>query len=230
MCGRFTLAEIEALGARFGIAVMEDDSYAEPRPRFNVAPGQQIPVIVETDEGRALRWMEWGFRPGWFKPSAKQPPPINARAETLGERPMFRGALQGGRCLIPADGFYEWQALPGQRAKQPLHIRRKDRALFGFAGLFTERRDDASGDQIASCAIITTTPNAVMAPIHHRMPVILDPDDEALWLDTAAHDVAAARTALRSYSDDWLEAFPVSPLVSSVRNEGPELLQPALFQ
>src|SRR5712692_7276335 len=155
MCGRFTFTDSPGLYARFGIALAPDESIA---PRFNIAPSQQIPTVVEGSDGRALRWMQWGFRPGWFTPKPGQPPPINARAETLLERSMFRGTVPAHRCIIPADGFFEWKVVPGQRRKQPMYIRLKGGGIFGFAGLYTERHDEATDAQIASSVIITTGP------------------------------------------------------------------------
>ncbi len=223
MCGRFTITEVERIVARFGV-VLPDGMQIEPR--FNIAPSQQIPVIVEGEHGRELRWMEWGFQPDWFKPQPNRRPPINARAETLMERPMFRGAVAGQRCIIPADGFFEWQAVSGTRRKQPVYIRLKSGDAFGFAGLYTERPGATPEERIASCVIITTSANELMAPIHDRMPVILDPADEARWLDPGVRDPVALLDCLRRYPADRMEAYPVSQLVSSARNDEPALIRP----
>ncbi|MGI8554139.1 MAG: SOS response-associated peptidase [Dehalococcoidia bacterium] len=222
MCGRFTLAEPAMLGQRFGVQLGLD---ASPDPRYNVAPSEQISVVIEEPEGRVLRWMRWGFQPGWLK-DPKRPPPINARAETLVERPLFRGAVARGRCLIPASGFYEWQAIPGRRTKQPIYIRLKDGGLFGFAGLYTEYRDETDGEPRSSCAIITTAANELMAPIHQRMPVIMRREDEGAWLDRTLSDPKAALVYLRAYPAEAMEAFAVSALVSSVRNDQAGLVEP----
>jgi len=147
--------------------------------------------------------------------------PINARAETLRERPLFRGAIARSRCIIPADGFYEWQRIPGRKTKQPVYIRRDDRALVGFAGLYSVGTDGR-----ASCAIITTEPNALVARIHDRMPAILDPAAESLWLDPALTDPVAVLECLRPCPADLLVAYPVSPRVSSPREDGPSLIEP----
>ncbi len=225
MCGRFTLSGTADLSERFQLLLVSDEPWPQPNPRFNIAPMQELATIVETADGRRLQPMQWGFRPGWFKPHSTQPPPINARCETLLERPMFRGAIKTSRCLIPADGFYEWQVVPGQKAKRPLHIRLKSGDLFGFAGLYTVREDPDSGELLASCAIVTTMPNELMVSIHNRMPVILKRKDEALWLDPGVKEAEAVLPLLRPYDADRMEAWPVSPAVSFVRNDGPELVR-----
>jgi putative SOS response-associated peptidase YedK len=216
MCGRYTLIDRPNIATRFGLLEL---GKLETDPRFNVAPSQQVPVVVETPSGRGLRLMRWGFQPAWMK-DPRRPPPINARAETLVERPLFRGAVAHGRCLIPADGFYEWSEAPGRKGKQPMYLRLKGGELFGFAGLHIEGPDAQE-----TCAIITTAANEVVAPVHHRMPVILDPEDERLWLDPAVTDPAAALACLRSRANERLEFFPVGPLVSSAQNEGPALIE-----
>jgi putative SOS response-associated peptidase YedK len=223
MCGRYTVIDVPSVVGRFGIVFVDGGGVT---PRFNIAPSQEIPAVVETDGGRALRWMQWGFQPAWFAAQAKRPPPINARAETLLERPMFRGAVAAQRCIIPADGFFEWKAVPGERRKQPMYIRLKTGGVFGFAGLYAERPDRDSTEPIRSCAIITTSPNELMATIHHRMPVILDRDQEAFWLDPAVRDPVAVMSCLRPYPSEEMEAFAVSSLVSSAGNDQPSLIEP----
>ena len=223
MCGRFTITEIANIVGRFGL-VLPDGTRIEPR--FNVAPSQQIAVVVEGEQGRELRWMEWGFQPDWFKPQPNRPPPINARAETLMERPMFRGAVAHQRCIIPADGFFEWKAVHGSRRKQPVYIRLKSGEMFGFAGLYTERPGATPDERLASCVIITTGPNELMAPIHDRMPVILDRADEATWLDPRVRDTAALLACLQRYPAEAMEAYPVSQLVSYAQNDEPALIRP----
>jgi len=219
MCGRFTLANSGQLSLRFGLADPAEAENVAPAPRYNLAPGQDVATVVERAGQRSLRAMRWGFAPAWLK-EAKGPAPINARAETLLERPLFRGALAQYRCLIPADGFYEWQALPGRKTKQPIYARLRDGALFAFAGLYTP----AGADRTATCVIITTAPNELMAPVHNRMPAILDPDDEAAWLDPDLTEPHAVLGMLHPYQADRMEAYPVASLVSSVRNEGSELI------
>ncbi|HEY8283700.1 MAG TPA: SOS response-associated peptidase [Chloroflexota bacterium] len=221
MCGRFTLANTGQLSLRFGLAESAEAEGAAPAPRYNIAPGQDVATVVERAGQRSLRAMRWGFAPAWLK-DAKGPAPINARAETLLERPLFRGALAQHRCLIPADGFYEWQAHPGRKTKQPIYARLRDGSLFAFAGLYTP----AGGDRAATCVIITTAPNELMVPVHNRMPAILDPDNEAAWLDPDLTEPHAVLGMLHPYQADRMEAYPVAPLVSSVRNDGPALITP----
>ena len=219
MCGRYTLTSPEDIAARFGLGAL-----AETRiePRFNVAPTQGVPVIVAREDGPELTTMRWGFQPAWMKTDGQRPPPINARSESLLERPMFRGAVAHGRCLIPADGFYEWMTLPGRKTKQPMYIRLKGGPIFVFAGLYTQGRSDV-GD---SCVIVTTAANDVISSIHERMPVILDRSVEMRWLDPDLEDGPAALAYLQPVPPAELEIYPVSTMVSSARNEGPDLIRP----
>lgn len=216
MCGRYTLTDPAQLPLRFDVEVAEDTVV----PRYNIAPAQAVPVVVETPEGRALQQLRWGFQPAWASPDSRRPAPINARAESLLERPLFRGSVARRRCLIVADGFYEWQDV-GQRAKQPVYIRLRDGGLFAFAGLYAD-----GGEGPATCAIITTAPNEVIRPIHNRMPAILEPAAEAVWTDPLLTDPLAALACLRPYPAEQLLTFPVARLVSDVRNEGPQLIEP----
>ena len=220
MCGRYTLTSPEDVAARFGLGALTETHI---EPRFNVAPSQGVPVIVGRDGGPELVTMRWGFQPAWMRGDGQRPPPINARAESLLERPMFRGAVAHGRCLIPADGFYEWLAVPGRKTKQPMYIRLKGGELFAFAGLYVQGPNDVG----ETCVIVTTAANEVLSSIHERMPVILDRAVEMRWLDPDLENGQAALSYLQPVSPDRFEAFPVASLVSSPRNEGPELIQPA---
>jgi len=141
MCGRFTLTTPDQIALRFDVIEDERDDDARSRPAYNIAPSQDIAVIVDRGDRRLLQSMSWSFRPPWASGATSRPAPINARAETLLDRPLFRGAVARARCLIPADGFYEWQRLPGRTTKQPVYIRRDDRALVGFAGLYSVGTD-----------------------------------------------------------------------------------------
>jgi len=222
MCGRYTeTAAFEELARRFGIEVEEADN-EEMIARYNVAPSQPVPIVIARDGQRRLLTARWGLRPFWARNGG--PAPINARAETVATSAMFSDALKHARCLIPADGFYEWQAVPGRNRKQPWYLRLRDGGLFAFAGVYTPPR--ASEGRRATCAIITTTPNELAAPIHDRMPVILDPDVEAAWLDRGLVDAAALVPLLRPLPADRMAAYPVSALVSSSQNDGPELVEP----
>lgn len=220
MCGRYTLSDVGQLSLRFDASV---NAAPDLSPSYNIAPTAQVPAVVEQPDGRAITAMHWGFRPAWRGADRKAPEPINARAETLLERPLFRSSLPRRRCLIPADGFYEWQARPGSRTKQPYYIRLRDGSIFALAGLYT---GGPSGLADASCAIITTAANDLMAPLHDRMPAILPREAEAAWLDPDLHDTIILLGLLRPYPSEAMEAYPVSALVSSVRNDGPELIAP----
>jgi putative SOS response-associated peptidase YedK len=218
MCGRYTAGDPDSVAARYGFV---DFHETKLEPRFNVAASQAVPVVVGGPDGPALRLMRWGFQPSWMK-EPRRPPRINARSESLLEKPLFRDALARGRCIIPADGFYEWVAVPGQRAKRPMHFRLRGGEPFGFAGLYTVAPDGQE-----TCAIVTTAANELIAPLHHRMPAILEVADEPLWLDPSATDPRTVLPCLRPLPAERMEAFPVGPLVSSVRNDGPELIRPS---
>ena len=220
MCGRYTqTSAFDELAGRFGITVLDDDR-EDLTPRYNTAPSLTVPVVVATGAGRRLVMARWGFRPAWMKGSA--PPPINAKAETLATSRMFQDALTRGRCLVPADGFYEWKAVPGQKRKQPYYVKVRD-GLFAFAGLWTP---SAGPGLPPTCTIITTAPNELLAEIHDRMPAILERADEDRWLDPRVTDPAALLALLRPLPAERMEAYPVSALVSSPGNEGPELVAP----
>lgn len=218
MCGRYTLTRPEQLALRFD-AILDGTDRTEAT--YNITPTTQVPVVVEEADRRHVRFMTWGFRPTWARADDRRPTPINARAETLRERPYFQRSLARGRCLIPASGLYEWRARGDGRSKQPYYIQRPDGDLFAFAGLYTV----GSAGSASTCAIITTTPNRVIEPIHDRMPAILLPDDETLWLDPNITDPEPALQCLRPYPDDGLVAYAVASLVSSPRNSGPALIQ-----
>jgi putative SOS response-associated peptidase YedK len=223
MCGRYALIQSEAMELRLGIEDLDKlEEWSEsrvPPPRYNIAPTQLVPVVVERPERRSLVMMRWGFKPKWMK-DPKRPPPINARAETILERPMFRSSVGKYRCIIPASGYCEWQAVPGARRKQPWFYRLRDGDLMCFAGLWTEPEDGPS------CAIVTTEANGLAARVHDRMPVILRREDEGLWLDPGEQTATAVLACLGPYPEERMEAYPVSTLVSSVRNQGPGLIEP----
>jgi putative SOS response-associated peptidase YedK len=221
MCGRYTqTAALDVLAERFGVTLTEDDNEALVA-RYNVAPSQMVPIIVEARQGRRIVLARWGFRPGWASSSGLAP--INARAETLVSSPMFRDAVSRFRCLVPADGFYEWQARPGQRRRQPWLLRLRDGGLFGFAGLWTP--GDAEKGEPPTCTIITTRPNEVARPLHDRMPVILLPEREGPWLDRATRDATQVVPFLEPLPAERMEAYPVSSSVSSPQNDGPSLVE-----
>jgi putative SOS response-associated peptidase YedK len=216
MCGRYTLTDPSNLAARFGLGAITETRL---EPRFNIAPAQLVPIIVAGDEGRSLAWMRWGFKPAWMK-AFRQPPPINARAETLLDRPLFRGSVRRNRCIIPASGFYEWQTVPGAKLKQPWYFRAKEASLIGFAGFSAH---DAEGQN--TFLIITTKANELLEPIHDRMPAILSSEGEEIWLDKGAETLEAL-AFLTPYPVEQMEAFPVSRAVNEPRDEGPDLITP----
>ncbi|HSK38670.1 MAG TPA: SOS response-associated peptidase [Arenibaculum sp.] len=231
MCGRYTLTRpVEELGLAFGFA--ERPNLAA---RYNIAPTQDIPVVrmrAGGDHGgRELAMMRWGLVPFWAADPAIGSRMINARAETVLEKASFRNPMKERRCLIPADGFYEWARRP-EGGKQPFRIVMRDRAPFAFAGLWESWKGPKGAPldrPLLSATIVTTAANAVMAPLHERMPVILGPDDHENWLDPATPaDEAAA--LLRPCPEDWLEAYPVATRVNSVRNDDEACIAPLVDQ
>jgi putative SOS response-associated peptidase YedK len=220
MCGRFTLEKsIGDLATLFQLPAMPDLA-----GRYNIAPTQPIAVVRATEEGegRELAIVRWGLIPAWAKEPGAMPLLINARAETAATKPAFRAALRRRRCLVPADGFYEWQTQGKQ--KQPYHMRRRDGQPFALAGLW-ERWEGPEGC-IDSCALLTTTANELMSPIHDRMPVILDPHQFDLWLDPGVQDVELLQDLLRPYPSEVMQAYPVPTLVNNARNDDPQCVLP----
>ena len=220
MCGRYSLkADIAQLALRFEFAA--DD--VEHEPAYNIAPTQQVLTVTSQSERRAEH-MRWGLIPFWAKDKKIGYRMINARGETVAEKPSFRTALRKRRCLILADGFYEWQKLGGKQ-KRPMRITLTSGEPFAFAGLW-ETWQDPEGEVVKSCTIITTSANDALRPIHDRMPVILPREAEAFWLDKTVDDPLALASVIASYPDDELEAFEVSALVNNTRNKGPEVMTP----
>ena len=219
MCGRYSLiADIGELQERFGF----DGSELTHAPRYNIAP-TQMALAVTNGSGRRGSYMWWGLIPSWAKSASVGNRMINARAETLAERPSFRTALQRRQCLVLADGFYEWER-KGSR-KMPMRIVMASGEPFAFAGLWDAWRDP-KGEVVRSCAIITTSANELLSPIHNRMPVILPRELESLWLDHDIQDYAALGGILTPYPTRAMEAYEVSSLVNSPANDGPEVVVP----
>jgi putative SOS response-associated peptidase YedK len=216
MCGRFTIVPIVDFHERFGLP--EGPAIS---PRYNVAPGQDVPVIVRGDGNRLIP-MTWGFIAPFVKDPSAGRPAINARAETLLEKPSFRGAVQEGRCLVPASGFYEWKK-EGQR-KIPFYIRLPGAPLFAFAGLYGTRRDPSGGEH-RTFAIITTEPNRLVAGLHDRMPAILPHEQEEAWLRPGPFRPADLGSLLAPYPEGEMEFFPVSGRVNDPANDGPDLIR-----
>jgi len=218
MCGRYSLIGIDDLGTRFRIT---DPSFGF-RSRFNIAPGSMVPVIVRRERTEAVM-MAWGLVPRWTQDRDAAHPIINARAETISQKPSFRHLLNSNRCLVPATGFFEWKR--DEKRKTPFYIRMRDSRLFAFAGLW-DLWHDPTGNDIATCTIITTSPNELVAPIHNRMPVILDRDDETRWLSGEPLSKADLATFLAPYPPAGMEAYPVLPLVNNPKTDDERLIRP----
>jgi putative SOS response-associated peptidase YedK len=218
MCGRFTLrTDIEHLQLAFPI----DHVDTEVRPRYNVAPSTPVATIIQRGGKNVLDLMEWGFLPGWAKEKGMKPM-INVRAEGIAVKSMFKRAFQVSRCLILGDGFFEWQREGKQ--KIPLFIHLQSDKPFGLAGIYTVSKA-VDGSPIATCAIITTTPNELLKPIHNRMPVILPRDAYEVWLDPKDQEVEKLAALLRPYPAGEMEAWEVSKLVNKPHNDSPEVIQ-----
>lgn len=219
MCGRYTLkTPADVLAERFEI----EESPSSLIPSYNIAPTQEVAAVVEEDDKRKLEMCHWGLIPSWAKDPAIGNKMINARAETVHEKPSFRSAFKKRRCLILADGFYEWQKTDS--GKQPFYIHMKDGSPFAFAGLWETWKN---GEEIRSCAIITTEANDLMDEIHHRMPVILPPENYDLWLDPDFDEREPLTSLLRPYPDGAMEAYPVSRKVNRPANDEPGCIEPA---
>lgn len=220
MCGRFTITlPLDELIVRY---LIFENRLAKFAPNYNVAPMQFIPAVISGKQGNRLGELRWGLVPSWAKEDKIGGSMINARAESLTEKPAFRKLLTSRRCLIPADGFYEWQQRAG--GKQPFRIVMKDGGLFSFAGLY-DIWSDPQGNKLATCTIITTEPNSLMAEIHTRMPAILRPEHEAEWLARDNTDAVPLLRLLQPYDVTKMRAYPVSPTVGNVRNNTKELLE-----
>ena len=226
MCGRFSLTTApEAMRELFGF-----ENLPNLAPRYNIAPTQDVAVVRQAAGGeRELVLLRWGLVPSWTRDTAHPAPMINARAETVGEKPAFRGAFRARRCLVPADGFYEWRREDG--GKQPFRIGFADGGLFAFAGLWeswtgpSEGNDAATGP-VESVTIITTDANRKLRPIHHRMPVILDPDDYVTWLDPDPTAAPAVLELLKPHAPEAMAFYRVGRQVNDARNDDPACIAP----
>jgi putative SOS response-associated peptidase YedK len=220
VCGRFLLlSSRDELAQLFALDPADVPTLF---PRYNIAPTQGIPVARLAEDGRrTVSELRWGLIPSWARDAKIAYSLINARAETVAEKPAFRTAFKARRCLIPASGFYEWVPTGGKH-KQPYHFHLKVGKPFAFAGLW-ERWHGGDGEPVESCSIITTEANAVVRPVHERMPVILAPDDFAAWLDPHT-SVADLHALLRPYPEGEMAAAPANPYVNNPRNQGPQCL------
>ncbi len=222
MCGRYRLGRgREAFKKYFGVEADDDWS-----PRYNIAPTQQVPTIRQNakEPTRILSSMRWGLIPFWAKDISIGSSMINCRSETAASKPAFREPLEKRRCLIPADGFYEWKR--AAKAKQPFCFQLDDESVFAFAGIW-DRWKDAAGNRIESFSILTTTPNAVTVDVHDRMPVILPPDAYDLWLDPGFTDIAAVSDMLKPFDAKLMKKFAVSSRVNAAANDDPTVCEPS---
>ena len=222
MCGRYSLTlDIDRIAERF-VCNTASLSYS---PRYNIAPSQPVLALINTEDNTQRRagFLRWGLIPSWAKDPAIGNTMINARSETIAEKPSFKRALRRRRCLIVADGFYEWKK--ADKTKIPMYIGLKSREPFAFAGLW-EKWLAESGETIHSCTIITTTPNPLMESIHQRMPVILPREAESVWLDRTIDDPESLLPLLAPYPAEEMDAYAVSPLVNSPRNDTAACLTP----
>lgn len=221
MCGRFTLtvdpAELQDTFANF----IFPSKFA---PRFNVAPSQPV-LAIPNDGANTADFFVWGLIPMWAKDPSIGSRLINARGETVAEKASFRGSFKYKRCLILADGFYEWKTNPGKKTKIPYFIHMQDRKPFAFAGLW-DSWESADGSSIKTCTIITTEPNDLMATIHNRMPVILHPRDYTNWLEASPQTPEKLIPLIKPFPPDTMSAYPVSTLVNKPGNDSPELVVP----
>ena len=215
MCGRYTLTDVEELIARF----QAEPGSLELAPRYNVAPEQVQPVVVR-DETNRLELMRWGLTPFWSKDQRSRM--INAKVEGILTKASFRRPIRYHRCLVPATGFYEWKKEPS--GKVPYYIRRKDGNLFAFAGIYDKWKDPPD-NEFKTFAILTTAPNELLAQVHNRMPVILQPQQEIEWLTTEPSKVDELLKSLQPMPADQLELYPVSRMVNWVKNDSPRLIQ-----
>jgi len=223
MCGRFTLhADHKKLADRFS-AGMQD---SEVTPHFNVAPGMMMPIVVKNSPNKAIL-ARWGLIPSWSRDPSIAYRTINARAEGISEKPVFREPFRKKRCLVPANGFFEWKRI--EKEKIPYYIRLTDKDLFAFAGLYDEWLD-AKGSPLTTFTIITTQPNRLMEKIHSRMPVIFSKSDEDAWLDPDEHDTEKLLALLDPYPAGEMKAYPVSKLVNSPANDTKDILTPVSEQ
>lgn len=213
MCGRYSLTTpLESVTNLFGF-----DERPNLAPRFNIAPTQDVLTVRAVGDAMQGVMMRWGLVPSWAKDIDIGARMINARSETVAEKPAFRRAFKKHRCLVPADGLYEWQKT--KTGKQPYRIAMRGDALFAFAGLW-EQWQSPDGSVLESCTIVTTTATPMLTPIHPRMPVILQPQDYSLWLNGEPQDAAGL---LQPFSGEELYAYPISSRVGNIRNDGPDL-------
>ena len=221
MCGRYRLSRRKKVIEEYFDAFGDEDW----SPRYNIAPTQPVPIIRQNPKEpvREMSLVRWGLIPSWSKDSSASARMINARSETAATLPAFRDALKSRRCLIPADGFYEWQRVG--KTKQPYCFEVGNAQMFAFAGIW-DRWKDPSGNWVKTCSILTTMPNAVTSAVHDRMPVILDPDSYDLWLDPGMHDASTVSDMLKPYDAQLMRRYPISTRINHVANDDVECSAP----
>jgi len=223
MCGRYVITSpADAVRALF-----DYDERPNFPPRYNVAPTQPIPIVRLADGKRAFALVRWGFLPAWVKDPKTFSLLVNARGESVLDKPAFRNAMRRRRCLVPADGFYEWGAAAAGGAKRPYFVRPRSGGPIAFAGLW-ETWTGPNGEEVDTAAIVTTRGNVALAPIHDRMPVIVAPEAFNLWLDCAKVDAMTATALIAPAPAGLLECYEVSPAVNRVANDSAELIAPAV--
>ncbi|MBU3689030.1 MAG: DUF159 family protein [Acidimicrobiales bacterium mtb01] len=236
MCGRFTsLTPPDELAAIFATADPTPGLFDDFRPNYNVAPTTRVSAVAnDTERTRRLGRFQWGLVPHWAKDSTGAARLINARSETVFEKPSFRSSAASRRCIVPMDGFYEWRTVyaeprPSKAPKEPVYVTRADGRPLAVAGLWASWRDASLGEDapwLHTCCVVTTEANATMAPIHDRMPVILEPDDWSTWLDVAHTERTELAALMVPAKESVLRVVDVAPIVNSIRNNGPELIEP----
>ena len=225
MCGRFSsTSQLQFLLEQFRAEPLGVEGH---QPSWNVAPASDILVVTaSTDGARQLRELKWGLVPRWAKDPSGANRMINLRAETVREKKGWKSTLARRRCIIPIDGFYEWQDQGKGQRKQPFYITSRDFTPLALAGLWATWRDPDSGEELFTCTILTTSANELMEPVHHRMPVILAPEDWDAWLDPENTDTEELAKLLVPAPEEMLTLWPVDPAVGNVRNNRPELQEP----
>ena len=225
MCGRFSsTSQLQFLLEQFRAEPLGVEGH---QPSWNVAPASDILVVTASPEGpRQLRELKWGLVPRWAKDPSGANRMINLRAETVREKKGWKSTLARRRCIVPIDGFYEWQDQGKGQRKQPFYITSRDFAPLALAGLWATWRDPDSGEELFTCTILTTSANDLMEPVHHRMPVILAPEDWDSWLDPENTDTEELAKLLVPAPEEMLTLWPVDPAVGNVRNNRPELQEP----
>lgn len=224
MCGRYVIEDYQELSERLVQVPIRYEF--ELDPNWNAAPTQTLPVVVEDDGAWVVRGMHWGLIPKWTKPGQRpKVMPINARAETVAEKPMFKSLMKYRRCIVPANGFYEWQNR-GDGPKQPYFIHPKDHDLFLFAGLWDEAPAGPEGEPLQSFTIITTGATELMASIHDRMPMVMPDDVIPTWLDRDEIEPEPLQALLQPSVEEPIDMYPVSRAVNTPKNNEPGLLEP----